>query len=60
MARYLDAIAWIAQNDNPGDESTEEDLSKTISVLLVADLWRENPKMVAREVLAYRKKRVTK
>lgn len=54
-ARYRDAIAWIAENDEPleGDPNVIEGL---ISVGLVADLWQKAPAMVANDILRYRQR----
>jgi hypothetical protein len=53
MARYVDAVAWIANND----ETSETDaavIAELISVVLVADLWRKEPEDVAADVLRAR------
>jgi hypothetical protein len=55
MARYMEAVAWIANNDEPG-ETDAETVSEMISVLLVADLWRKEPEQVADDVLRARSK----
>lgn len=54
-AKYDDAIAWIAYNDEPTDMDllTVADL---ISVQLVADVWGKTPDRVAQDVLNIRNK----
>lgn len=56
MARYAHAIAWIADNDGPA-ESTAMDigiLAESVTVMLVADIWRKMPVHVADDVVRYR------
>lgn len=58
-ARYDYAIAWIAENDNPGDwpESMDPDaLAGTMTVILVADLWGRPESKVASDVVRYRER----
>jgi hypothetical protein len=50
MARYKDAIEWIARNDNPGDYETAEEISRYLTVGLVADLWGKSESDVAVDV----------
>lgn len=57
MAKYKDAVAWIAYNDEtdlrmPDDLPTIQDL---VTVLLVADLWGKPQRKVAEDVLKLRK-----
>ena len=53
MARYAEAVAWIANNDETAE--TEADvIASLISVVLVADLWRKEPEDVAADVLRAR------
>lgn len=47
---YKEAVAWIAQNDEP-DETDKEVLSGFISVCLVADLFHKTPDQVAKDVV---------
>lgn len=54
-ASYREAIAWIAENDEPSFNEVE-DIASTLTVLLIADLWRKEPEEVARAVIRYRKK----
>lgn len=58
MAKYKDAVAWIAYNDEdslrtPDDLPTIEGM---LTVLLVADLWGKPQREVARAVLRERQK----
>lgn len=55
MARYAEAVDWIANND----ECTERDaevIAELISVVLVADLWQKEAEDVAADVLKVRKR----
>lgn len=54
MARYRDAVHWIACNDAPGDDDNVQQLSGAISVLLVADVWGKTAEAVALDVLNFR------
>lgn len=49
------AVAWIALNDNPGDEDDWEALKGYISVALVADLFDITCGQVADRIQVYRK-----
>lgn len=55
MARYKDAVAWIALNDDP-DVLDAEDLSGTLTVALAADLFKKHTIEVALDVIAYRER----
>lgn len=55
---YKFGVAWIALNDNAGENLSAEELSGTISVLLLADLFGKDPEKVAKDVIAYRLKTV--
>jgi hypothetical protein len=46
-ASYKFGIAWIALNDNPGDEEGLEEVSGYISTALLADLFSVDQKKVA-------------
>ncbi len=54
MASYKQAVEWIASNDDA--EIGDEDRGYIVSVHLVADLWRKEPKTVARAVERHRRK----
>lgn len=62
MARYSDAIEWIAHNDSAGDtvgmslEEAIEEVKFIISVCLVADVWGYTNEKVARDVVLARNK----
>ena len=51
---YHNAVHWIADNDNPGDDENVEDIATYISTMLVADLFDVTPKRVARDVASIR------
>ena len=54
-ASYRKAIQWIALNDEPTlDDRNFDDIACQISVLLVADLWRKHPGIVAAAVIKER------
>jgi hypothetical protein len=53
MTKYQKAIAWIANNDEPG-EFDALIVSYFISVSLVADLFNKTPDTVARDVLEFK------
>ncbi len=52
-ASYREGVAWIADNDEP-TESSPYEVSGQISVLLLADLFRKEPRDVAIAVLRHR------
>lgn len=54
MAKYADAIRWIATEDSPGDDPSIEELGATMTVCLVADLWKQDPNTVATDVYKLR------
>jgi len=54
MARYEEATFWLAHNDC-WDATTIRDLSESVTLLLVADLFHLNPRVVAKDVLALRR-----
>jgi hypothetical protein len=53
---YLNAVAWIAMNDEPRDMDVGS-VSEMISVALVADLFFVKPEKVARDIITYRERR---
>jgi hypothetical protein len=55
-ASYRYAIAWIALNDNLGDDEAEDVLRGYLTVVMVADLFGVEPDRVAADVAKYRKK----
>jgi hypothetical protein len=52
----IDAINWIAQNDNSGNGDEVNDIAGYISTLLVADLWHQEPKVIAHIICSVRKR----
>jgi hypothetical protein len=52
-ASYRAGVAWIGENDEPG-EADPEAVAELISVMLLADLFDVEPARVASDVLAYR------
>jgi hypothetical protein len=52
-ASYREAVAWIADNDEPGDHEVAS-IAGYISTLLVADLFRLPPVRVAADILRKR------
>lgn len=50
---YREAIAWIAQNDEPSDLDVDN-VAGYISTTLIADLWRKDPIEVATAVVRKR------
>lgn len=50
MARYKDAVEWIALNDNSASYDTSEEIRGYLSVALVADVWRKTDAEVADDV----------
>lgn len=53
MARYRDAVDWIAANEETAI-ITVEGMEDDVCVALVADLFRKEPSMVAAHVIARR------
>ena len=49
--KYVEAIDWIANEDNPGDEQSLEVVAGYMSVGLVADLFGVPSHVVARDVV---------
>lgn len=49
-----EAFAWIAANDNPGDEATLDEIAGWVTVKLVADLWGLRDEQVADAVMLWR------
>lgn len=47
---YRDAVQWIAENDAPGDDCKPGDLSRALTVCLVADLFSKHSMAVAEDV----------
>ncbi len=52
---YQEAVAWIADEDSPGDEGDAEEISGYLTACLVADLFDVTSEKVARDVVALRK-----
>ena len=55
MARYKDAVRWIAWNDET-TEDCDEVLSSLVSVCLIADIWGKTTATVALDVLRVRER----
>ena len=53
-ASYRAAVAWIAENDEAGDDTVE--IAEMISTLLVADIFGVTPERVASDVVRYRRR----
>jgi hypothetical protein len=51
---YKFGVAWIAENDGPGDNDNAETIAGYISVLLLADLFHKEAAAVAQDVVRYR------
>lgn len=54
-ASYRKAVEWIALNDDTA-ETDARNMSYTISVLLIADIFGKDPMGVANAVIRFRKK----
>ena len=54
MARYKEAVEWIADNDEP-TVMGEEEISAYISTILVADIFRKEINQVVKDILKIRK-----
>lgn len=57
---YRAAVAWIANNDSPGDSPGDNDpaeiIAGLVTVCLVADLFGVSNERVAADVIRYREK----
>jgi hypothetical protein len=53
MPKLSSAINWIAENDEPTSLDPVE-IADQISVLLVADLWKSDPRELADLIVARR------
>ena len=51
---YKFAVAWIAENDNPGDREEAEIVEAYPTVALVADIYGKDQSQVAKDVIKYR------
>ncbi len=51
---YRFGVRWIAWNDNPGDNESEEILAGYPSVALLADLFGVTPERVAKDICKFR------
>lgn len=63
MAKFKDAVAWIAYNDGAGDTREEYGdqeniniLTGQVTVLLVADIFGKEPEEVADMILGIRRR----
>ena len=54
MARYLDAVRWIAVNDEDGSGHSVEEIAGYLTVALVADVWTKDVEVVAEDVAGMR------
>jgi hypothetical protein len=54
-ASYREAVAWIAQNDEPEDGDADN-VAGYISTTLVADIFGVDQERVGRDVVRYRVK----
>lgn len=54
-ASYRTGVEWIAHNDEPEDTDVEN-VAGYISTLLLADLFREDPAVVADHIVRLREK----
>lgn len=54
-ASYRDGVAWIANNDEPGEEDPEV-IRGFISTLLLADIFGVPEEKVAADIVKARKK----
>lgn len=52
-ASYREGVAWIALNDEPGDDNPDS-VSSYISTALLADLFGKTTEQVARDICRYR------
>lgn len=61
MARIREAIEWIADNDNNGEDTPENpdaevNVAGYISTALVADLFGKSTEYIAEKVMAIRRR----
>lgn len=54
-ASYREGVAWIAENDEPGDFDPDT-IDGYISTQLLADLFRKPAAVVAKDIARYRRK----
>ena len=52
--KCAEAMVWIALNDNPGNDDSEEQISDYLTVAMVSDLFNMDRSQVARAVLFIR------
>lgn len=57
---YRFGVDWIALNDNPGEDDSEEDISIYVTTMLLADLFGKDPETVGRDIYARRVKLLAK
>lgn len=57
-AGYRDQVAWIADNDSPGEDDAldAETVSGLTTVVMVAHTWDKEPIEVAKDVVRARKR----
>lgn len=56
MARFVDALRWIALNDNDAELDVSV-VEESVTVLMVADLWRKSAFLIAHDVVQMRRLR---
>ena len=52
---YRDAVAWIAENDEP-KEKNDSIIAEMISVQLISDLCKKSANLIASDIILYRVK----
>lgn len=50
----IDAIKWIAANDNPGDNDSPDELAGYLTICMTADLFGGMPEQIAQLVYLVR------
>ena len=55
---YMEAIIWIAENDEAGGSQSPEEIALYISSVLVSDLFGVDPIQVGQHVVAVRENKV--
>ena len=56
--KYVRGVAWIAQNDEPGNPGTRDEIAGYVSVMLLADVFDVAAATVARDVIEWRAKSI--
>lgn len=55
MARYDDAVRWIADNDDVDLGLSEDEGAYLVSICLVADIFRKHPDVVYADIVRRRR-----